>query len=104
MCIRDRLLVNMHHVVSDAWSVGILVREFTQLYEAYVRGEDSPLPELAIQYADFAVWQQTWLLGKVLEKQLEYWKRQLQDLTVLQLPTDRPRPAVAVSYTHLTLP
>ncbi len=88
------LLVNMHHVVSDAWSVGILVREFTQLYEAYVRGEDSPLPELAIQYADFAVWQQTWLQGKVLEKQLEYWKRQLQDLTVLQLPTDRPRPAV----------
>jgi len=85
----------MHHIVSDAWSMGILVGEVGALYQAYSMGEESPLPELPIQYADFAVWQRSWLQGAVLENHLAYWRAQLgEDLPVLKLPTDRPRPAV----------
>jgi amino acid adenylation domain-containing protein len=88
-----QLLFTMHHIVSDGWSMGVLVREVGALYEAYVNGEPSPLPELEIQYADFAVWQREWLTGTVLEDELSYWKQQLAHAPeVLELPADRPRP------------
>jgi amino acid adenylation domain-containing protein len=86
------LLLATHHIVSDAWSTGILVKEMATLYEAFLNGADSPLPPLRIQYADFAVWQREWLQGEVLETQLSYWKRQLADHpSDLQLPIDHPR-------------
>ncbi|MFN2513804.1 MAG: amino acid adenylation domain-containing protein [Pyrinomonadaceae bacterium] len=89
------LLLNMHHIISDGWSTGVFVRELTALYEAFSKGQPSPLPELTIQYADFAVWQRDWLSGEVLEQQLSYWKGQLTGApAVLDLPTDRLRPAV----------
>jgi amino acid adenylation domain-containing protein len=91
------MLLTMHHIVSDGWSVGVLIREFTALYEAYRRGEPSPLPELEIQYADYAVWQRQWLQGEALEAQLGYWRRQLAGVPMLELPTDYPRPAVSTS-------
>ena len=84
----------MHHIISDGWSMGILYRELSALYEAFLKGMPSPLPELPIQYADFAVWQREWLQGKNLEEQLTFWKEQLRDITSLQLPTDHPRPPV----------
>ncbi|MEV6869079.1 condensation domain-containing protein, partial [Streptosporangium subroseum] len=84
----------MHHVVSDGWSAGVLGRELTALYEAFSRGEASPLSPLAVQYADFAVWQRDWLQGEVLEGQLGYWRDRLEGAPVLELPTDRPRAAV----------
>lgn len=90
-----KLLLTMHHLVSDGWSLEIFFRELSVLYKAYGAGQSSPLPELPIQYADFVVWQRRWLQGEVLEPQLDYWKRQLQEpLPVLELPTDHPRPAV----------
>lgn len=88
------LLLNLHHIVSDGWSMGVLIRELGALYTAFVAGESSWLPALPIQYADFAYWQRQWLQGEVLESQLSYWRQQLQDIPVLNLPTDRPRPAV----------
>jgi amino acid adenylation domain-containing protein/non-ribosomal peptide synthase protein (TIGR01720 family) len=88
------LLATMHHIVSDGWSMGVLVREVSALYEAYCAGAESPLPELAIQYADFAVWQRQWLSGDVLEEQMSYWRKQLRDLSTLKMPTDRMRPPV----------
>jgi amino acid adenylation domain-containing protein/non-ribosomal peptide synthase protein (TIGR01720 family) len=91
---RHVVLYTMHHIVSDGWSSGILVGEVDALYQAYSMGKESPLPELPIQYADFAVWQRGWLQGEVLENQLAYWRAQLGgDLPALELPTDRPRPA-----------
>jgi len=89
------LLLTMHHIVTDGWSSGVLRRELSVLYEAFGKGRPSPLPELRVQYADYAVWQREWLQGEVLEAQLSYWKEALKDLSVLDLPTDRPRPAVA---------
>jgi len=89
------LLVTMYHIISDGWSFGVLWRELAALYEAFSKGKPSPLPELPIQYADFAHWQRQWMQGEVLEAQLCYWKQQLGGtLPVLQLPTDRPRPSV----------
>jgi natural product biosynthesis luciferase-like monooxygenase protein/amino acid adenylation domain-containing protein/FkbM family methyltransferase len=89
------LLATMHHIISDAWSMGVLVREVATLYEAFTGGLPSPLTELPIQYADYAIWQREWLQGEVLETHLDYWRRQLAGaLPVLELPTDRPRPAV----------
>lgn len=89
------MLVTMHHIVTDGWSLGILIQEFVALYEAFSVGKPSLLPELPIQYADFAVWQRQWLQGKVLETQLAYWQQQLRgSLPILKLPTDRPRPVV----------
>ncbi|MEV1177007.1 amino acid adenylation domain-containing protein, partial [Nonomuraea sp. NPDC049784] len=87
----------LHHVIWDEWSAGVLRRELTALYEAFSRGEPSPLPPLAVQYADFAVWQREWLQGEVLEGQLGYWRERLEGAPVLELPTDRPRPAVRTS-------
>ena len=87
------LLLNMHHIISDGWSLGVLGRELGALYQAYSAGQSSPLDELTLQYADFAVWQREWLQGEVLEKQLSYWREQLGgELPVLDLLTDRPRP------------
>lgn len=88
------LLLTMHHIAADGWSMGVLAREWNALYTAFSQGQPSPLPELAIQYADFAVWQRGYLQGDVLEQQLTYWKRQLVSAPdLLQLPTDRPRTA-----------
>src|SRR6185312_5172971 len=89
------LLMTMHHIISDGWSVGVLVREVTALYEAYSQGEESPLAELGLQYADYAEWQREWLEGGELAEQLRYWREQLAGAPgVLGLATDRPRPAV----------
>jgi amino acid adenylation domain-containing protein len=88
-------LLTMHHIVSDGWSTGILVRELATLYVAFCAGSSSPLPALPIQYADFAHWQRQWLQGEVLETQIGYWKKQLAGAPALiDLPTDHPRPAV----------
>ncbi|RMD89983.1 MAG: amino acid adenylation domain-containing protein [Calditrichaeota bacterium] len=88
-------LITMHHIISEVWSLTILFKELEVLYEAYLKGQKSPLPELSIQYADFASWQRQWFRGEVLEKELEYWKEQLGgEVPILQLPTDYPRPAV----------
>jgi amino acid adenylation domain-containing protein len=88
-------LLTMHHVVSDEWSVGVFMRELAALYGAFSTGKPSSLPDLPIQYADFAAWQRRWLQGAALESQLGYWRQQVGDsLPMLQLPTDRPRPPV----------
>jgi amino acid adenylation domain-containing protein len=89
------LLLTVHHIVFDGWSTGVLISELTALYRAYESGEDSPLAELPVQYADYAVWQREWFQGETLDQLLSYWRRQLADATeVLNLPTDKPRPAV----------
>ncbi|MFB2835830.1 condensation domain-containing protein, partial [Floridanema evergladense] len=89
------LLICMHHIVSDGWSIGVFVEELTALYNAYAQGQPSPLSPLPIQYTDFAIWQRNWLQGEVLQSQLSYWQNQLADApAILSLPTDRPRPAV----------
>ncbi|MDQ3257051.1 MAG: condensation domain-containing protein, partial [Acidobacteriota bacterium] len=89
------LLLNMHHIISDGWSTGVFVRELTTLYEAFSAGKPSPLVELPIQYADYAVWQRQWLTGDVLDKQLSYWRKQLTGApSNLDLPIDKARPAV----------
>ena len=88
-------LLNMHHIISDAWSRGVLIGELVRLYEAYAVGRKSPLAELEVQYADYAVWQRDWLRGEALEEQLSYWRRQLEGApAVTDLPSDRPRPAL----------
>jgi amino acid adenylation domain-containing protein len=89
------LLLGIHHIVTDGWSTGVLLREMWTLYEAYREGRESPLPELAVQYADYAVWQREQLAGEVLDRQLAYWKERLSGAPeLLELPTDHPRPAV----------
>jgi len=88
------LLFVIHHIISDGWSAGVLIREIAALYSAFSQNQPSPLPELPIQYADFAIWQRQWLQGDILETQLAYWKQQLGSTPpVLELPTDRPRSA-----------
>ncbi len=87
--------LTMHHIVSDGWSLGILIREVAALYPRFAAGRPSPLPELAMQYVDFAAWQSSWLKGEILEREISFWRRQLAGLPPrLELPTDRPRPAV----------
>ncbi|HWK89034.1 MAG TPA: condensation domain-containing protein, partial [Longimicrobium sp.] len=89
------LLLSQHHIVSDGWSMGVLYRELSALYEAYREGGESPLPELGVQYADYAVWQREQVEGQVLERQLSYWRERLAGAPeLLELPTDRPRPPV----------
>ncbi|MCA1566202.1 MAG: FkbM family methyltransferase, partial [Acidobacteria bacterium] len=89
------LLLTMHHVISDGWSSDVLVREMATLYEAYSKGSTPALPDLPIQYADFAHWQRNWLQGEVLATQLDYWRGRLADApAALELPTDRLRPPV----------
>ena len=85
----------MHHIVTDGWSFGVLLQELKALYESFVAGKPSPLPEPTIQYADYATWQREWIHGQVLDEQLSYWKKELgTNPPVLELPTDHPRPAV----------
>jgi amino acid adenylation domain-containing protein len=89
------LLLNMHHIISDGWSMGVLVKEVTMLYQAYITDTPAQLAELPIQYADFAHWQRQWLQGEVLQSQVDYWKEQLDGAPpLLELPTDHPRPSV----------
>ncbi|HEX5724749.1 MAG TPA: condensation domain-containing protein, partial [Longimicrobiaceae bacterium] len=98
------LLLSMHHIVSDEWSMGVLFRELWALYAAYREGRESPLAELAVQYADYAVWQREQLEGEVLDRQLAYWRERLADApALLELPTDHPRPAVQ-TYRGATVP
>ncbi|HYR06690.1 MAG TPA: condensation domain-containing protein, partial [Longimicrobium sp.] len=91
----DQVLhINMHHIVSDGWSMGVFTRELSTLYAAFRKGEPDPLPALPIQYADYAVWQRRWADGEVLKAQAEYWKKTLAGAPeLLELPTDHPRPA-----------
>ncbi len=89
------ILYTMHHIISDGWSVNVLMREVAALYESFSKGMPSPFPELAIQFADYAIWQRQWLTEDVLQKQLEYWKETIgPNPPVLQLPFDQPRPPV----------
>ena len=89
------LLLCIHHIVTDGWSMGVLIKELMALYETERRGLPSPLKPLRIQYADFALWQRDWLQGERLERQLSYWREQFKDgVPVLDLPTDHARPAV----------
>ncbi|MGH8941159.1 MAG: condensation domain-containing protein, partial [Actinomycetes bacterium] len=91
------LLVALHHIVTDGWSMGVLLGELGVLYSAAVRGVDADLPVLRVQYADYAVWQRELLSGSALDEALGYWRGQLDNVMVLELPTDRPRPAVVTS-------
>jgi len=92
------LLLTMHHIVSDGWSIGVLARELAAIYEALSAGNQPQLPELPVQYADFAIWQRNWLCGEVLQTQLAYWKQQLEGAPpLLELPADRPRPPIQTS-------
>jgi natural product biosynthesis luciferase-like monooxygenase protein len=88
------LLLTMHHIITDGWSMGIMRDEIRALYSAYRAGQPSSLPDLKIQYADFAVWQRQHLSGELLENELNYWRKQLNGISPLQLPTDRPRPVL----------
>ncbi|MEM9491869.1 MAG: condensation domain-containing protein, partial [Myxococcota bacterium] len=88
------LLITMHHIITDGWSMGVMVRELSQLYSALVRGQPSPIPALSLQYPDFAVWQREKLRGQRLDSLLAYWRDQLSGVEALRLPTDHPRPAV----------
>jgi amino acid adenylation domain-containing protein len=89
------IVLTLHHIVSDNWSTGVLIQEIMQLYPALAKGENLSLPQLPIQYADFASWQRKWLSGKTLQNQLDYWEKQLAGMPpVLELPTDFPRPAI----------
>ncbi|CAG8863570.1 Tyrocidine synthase 3 [Pseudomonas fluorescens] len=88
------LLLTMHHIIADGWSMGVLTREVQTLYQAFSQAQGNPLPELALQYGDYAVWQREWLRGEVLHEQSRYWQQALTGApALLTLPTDRPRPA-----------
>ncbi|HKR97268.1 MAG TPA: condensation domain-containing protein, partial [Candidatus Angelobacter sp.] len=90
---KHALLITMHHIVSDGWSMGVLFNELSTLYAAFVRGERDPLPELPVQYADYALWQRKWIEGELLARQAEYWRKNLAGVPeLLELPADRPRP------------
>ncbi|HSF31104.1 MAG TPA: amino acid adenylation domain-containing protein [Candidatus Tectomicrobia bacterium] len=99
--------LTMHHIACDGWSMYVFARELRTLCTAYLLEQPSPLPELPIQYADYAVWQRQWLQGSVLDQQLSYWKQQLDHLPILRLPTDRPRPVLPTfqgAYEFVTYP
>ncbi|MCP5015770.1 MAG: amino acid adenylation domain-containing protein [Ketobacter sp.] len=102
------LILNLHHITTDGWSMGVLLRELAALYNAFCDNKPVPFSDLPIQYSDFAYWQRSWLQGDVLEKQLTYWKQQLTGATaVLELPTDYPRPAMRTlngAITRFTIP
>ncbi|MFY0565974.1 non-ribosomal peptide synthase/polyketide synthase [Archangium lansingense] len=99
-----QLIVVVHHIISDGWSVTVLIQEMSTLYAAFSQGQPSPLPELPVQYADYALWQRQWLQGEELKRQISYWQQQLSGApSLLELPTDRPRPSVQ-SFRGTTLP
>ena len=88
------LLITMHHIVSDGWSMGVLLKELSTLYSAFVQGQSDPLPQLQVQYADYAMWQRKWMEGEVLKQQADYWKATLAGVPeLLEIPADHPRPA-----------
>ncbi|MGE5402079.1 MAG: amino acid adenylation domain-containing protein, partial [Ignavibacteriales bacterium] len=88
-------MITMHHIISDGWSMVILIRELVELYKSFVNNEDPHLPDLEIQYTDFSEWQRKWLTGETLKRQLLYWKNELEGIkSLIELPTDFPRPAV----------
>ena len=95
---QDHLLViTLHHIIFDGWSIGVFVRELSALYTSFLGGAEASLPKLPIQYGDFAHWQRQWLQGEVLDRQLQYWRQQLAGVngtSFLDLPTDHPRPAI----------
>ena len=99
LCLAEQdhaLIVNMHHIIADGWSIGVLMTELSVLYAAHPNDtSSSPLPELSIQYADFGEWQRSWLDDERLQTQLDYWKNQLQNMPAMDLPYDRPRPQVS---------
>ncbi|GAB2875219.1 hypothetical protein GCM10027277_50670 [Pseudoduganella ginsengisoli] len=98
------LLVTQHHIISDGWSIGILIREMSQLYQAFSQQQPDPLPPLPLQYADYAAWQRNWMQGAVLQTQLDFWKTYLSGAPeLLAMPTDHPRPAQQ-SYAGATVP
>ncbi|WP_019487678.1 thioesterase domain-containing protein [Kamptonema formosum] len=88
------LLLNFHHIIADGWSIAVLIRELTSLYKNFAKNELYSLPELPLQYADFAEWQHQWLQGEVLETQLTYWRQHLKEIDLLNLPIAHPRPPV----------
>jgi amino acid adenylation domain-containing protein len=89
------VMFTMHHIISDGWSIGVLIEEIAALYNAFNNDQDSPLPDLPVQYVDFSAWQRQWLQGEILEKQISFWKDQLGvNPPVLELPTDFPRPSI----------
>ncbi|WP_223765901.1 non-ribosomal peptide synthetase, partial [Corallococcus sp. AS-1-6] len=93
------LLLDTHHIVTDGWSTGVLVREMGALYAAFAAEQPSPLPELTVQFADHALWQRAWFQGEVLESQVAYWREQLEGAApYLELPTDHPRPVAQGGY------
>jgi amino acid adenylation domain-containing protein len=98
------LIITMHHIVSDGWSMNVLSREFSVLYDAFAAGRPSPLPPLPVHYADFSVWQRAWLEREGLKAQMPYWQSQLADVasTIIDLPADRPRP-LALSFRGSTI-
>ena len=87
------LLITMHHIASDGWSTSILIRELVEFYNAYCENRLANLPPLPVQYSDYAIWQRNYLHGEVLDKEVEYWKEKLKEVSILQLPTDHQRPA-----------
>ncbi|WP_163871157.1 condensation domain-containing protein, partial [Myxococcus eversor] len=97
------LALNMHHIVSDGWSLGVLIQEIAALYDAFSHGRPSPLAPLSIQYADFSVWQRGWLQGPVLDAQIAYWRKQLTGVLPLALPIDKARPPLQ-TFRGSTLP
>lgn len=101
------IVLVMHHIISDEWSMNVLMSELLAIYPAFAAGKPTPLPELPLQYPDFAVWQRGWLQGEVLETQLAYWREHLAGAPpLLELPTDRPRPPMqtfAGSYETFTI-
>ena len=91
-------IFNMHHIISDGWSMGVFIAEIAQIYKAFIKGQTSPLPELQIQYADFSQWQRTRMQGKAYQEQLAYWTQKLGDSpSILELPSDHPRPAISTN-------
>ncbi|GHO60124.1 condensation domain-containing protein [Ktedonobacter robiniae] len=101
------VLLTMHHIISDAWSMQVLVRELNIVYQSLIRGAASPLETLPVQYADYALWQRRWLSGPVLQQHLDYWREQLRGARALALPTDHARPATRSTQgasVHFVLP
>ncbi len=88
------LVIILHHIAADGWSASVLVKEVVELYEAYEEGRASKLAPLEIQYSDYAIWQRKYLSGETLDQKMGYWKKKLEDVSPLQLPTDHKRPAV----------
>lgn len=91
-CTEYILILNLHHIICDGWSIGILIHELGTIYTEFSNNKPASFPELALQYADYSCWQREWLQGEILEKQIAYWKQQLDNITLLNLPHDRTRP------------